>query len=104
MTAPDCFRLEHSPGGACTHWKSAALSRRTPVAACRVLQKRTFRTSLSGHDRSFDHLVGTEQQGLRHRDAKRLGGFEVDHQLELGRLLNRNIGRSGAAKYLGDHP
>src|SRR5689334_1517247 len=43
------FRLERSPGGACTHWKSAALSRRTwipdirgltpnagwwPVAAC----------------------------------------------------------------------
>jgi hypothetical protein len=23
------FRLERSPGGACTHWKSAALSRRT---------------------------------------------------------------------------
>ena len=28
-----CFRLERSPGGACTHWKSAALSRRTPTAA-----------------------------------------------------------------------
>ena len=24
-----CFRLERSPGGACTHWKGAALSRRT---------------------------------------------------------------------------
>src|SRR5690348_9991407 len=28
-----CFRLERSPGGACTHWKSAALSRRTWKAA-----------------------------------------------------------------------
>src|SRR5213079_1206056 len=27
-----CFRLERSPGGTCTHWKSAALSRRTPTA------------------------------------------------------------------------
>src|SRR6202171_5592720 len=27
------FRLERSPGGACTHWKSAALSRRTWKAA-----------------------------------------------------------------------
>jgi len=27
-----CFRLEPSPGGACTHWKSAAFSRRTPYA------------------------------------------------------------------------
>jgi hypothetical protein len=26
---PGCFRLERSPGGACTRWKSAALSRRT---------------------------------------------------------------------------
>src|ERR1700731_3757433 len=26
------FRLERSPGGACTHWKSAALSRRTRIA------------------------------------------------------------------------
>ncbi len=27
----DCFGLERSPGGTCTHWKSAALPRRTPV-------------------------------------------------------------------------
>src|SRR6266481_5605315 len=26
---PGCFRLERSPGGPCTHWRSAALSRRT---------------------------------------------------------------------------
>src|SRR5215831_441986 len=26
---PGCFRLERSPGGPRTHWKSAALSRRT---------------------------------------------------------------------------
>src|ERR1700730_1583375 len=30
------FRLERSPGGACTHWKSAALSRRT--WKCRTLE------------------------------------------------------------------
>src|SRR6516162_7122210 len=28
---PGCFRLERSPGGACTRWISAALSRRTPI-------------------------------------------------------------------------
>ncbi len=27
-----CFRLERWPGGTCTHWKSAALPRRTPEA------------------------------------------------------------------------
>ena len=31
-----CFRLERSPGGPCTHWKSAALSRRTPIAVIDV--------------------------------------------------------------------
>ncbi len=30
-----CFRLERWPGGACTHWKSAALPRRTPEADIR---------------------------------------------------------------------
>ena len=30
-----CFRLERSPGGPCTHWKSAALSRRTWIADLR---------------------------------------------------------------------
>src|SRR5436309_13769075 len=30
-----CFRLERLPGGICTHWKSAALSRRTPKAELR---------------------------------------------------------------------
>ncbi len=27
-----CLRLERWPGGTCTHWKSAALPRRTPEA------------------------------------------------------------------------
>ncbi len=30
-----CFRLERSPGGACTRWKSAALSRRTWIPVLR---------------------------------------------------------------------
>jgi hypothetical protein len=37
-----CFRLEHSPGGACTHWKSAALSRRTPNPDVQVTWKQAF--------------------------------------------------------------
>ena len=34
---PGCFRLERSPGGACTRWKSAALSRRTWIQDIRKL-------------------------------------------------------------------
>src|SRR4029077_19502892 len=43
---PGCFRLERSPGGACTRWKSAALSRRTwnacPCCSGRMIIIETF--------------------------------------------------------------
>src|SRR5205823_5565390 len=37
---------------------------------------------------SFDHLVGECEQPIRHIQAKRLRRLEVDHQFELGRLLD----------------
>src|SRR5262245_48858705 len=36
----------------------------------------------------LDHLICQEQQGWRHRDPQRPSGLEVDHQLELHRLLH----------------
>src|ERR1700730_6842102 len=42
------FRLERSPGGACTHWKSAALSRRTWKADLLHLQRFVQLLTLSG--------------------------------------------------------
>jgi hypothetical protein len=41
--------------------------------------------------RLFDHLVGGGKQRRRHGEAERLGSFEVDHQLELCRRLNRKL-------------
>src|SRR5258706_6145222 len=41
----------------------------------------------------FDHLVGASEQGERHGDAERLRRLQVDNQLDLGRLLHRQIGR-----------
>src|SRR5262245_14968644 len=41
----------------------------------------------------FDHLVGAGEQRLRHCQAKRLRGFEINHQLILGRGLHWQIGR-----------
>jgi len=38
---------------------------------------------------SFDYLVGCGKQTLRHIEAERLRGLEIDHKLKLGRLLNR---------------
>ena len=40
----------------------------------------------------FDHLVGTGEQRGRHSEAERLGGLEVDHQLEFGRALHGQVG------------
>ena len=34
----------------------------------------------------FDHLVSEREQLVGYIDAERLGGLEIDHQLECGRL------------------
>jgi hypothetical protein len=40
----------------------------------------------------FDHLVGEREQIVGDFDAKRLGRPEIDYQLELGGLCNRQFG------------
>src|SRR5262245_48245816 len=45
---------------------------------------------------SFDHLVGAGEERRWHSNAKCLGGFHIDDQLETSRLLDRQIGRLGA--------
>src|SRR6266581_1169071 len=44
-------------------------------------------------DRSFDHPVGAQEDGLRDRDAESLGGLEVDDQFELRGLLDGQVAR-----------
>src|SRR6266851_796904 len=50
--------------------------------------------------RSLDHLIRPLQERRRDRQAEGLGGLEVDHQLELGGLLHREIGGLGALEDL----
>jgi hypothetical protein len=39
-----------------------------------------------------DHFIGAQQQALRDRDSKCLRSFQVNHELELSRLLDGQIG------------
>src|SRR5215468_11573583 len=51
---------------------------------------------------SLDHLVSSCEQCRRDRDAERLRCLEVDHQLELSRLLDGEIAGLGAFEDLAD--
>jgi hypothetical protein len=41
----------------------------------------------------FDHLVGDREQLVRNFQVERRRRAEIDHQLEFGRLLDRQITR-----------
>ena len=45
----------------------------------------------------LDHFVGAHEKRFRDRESERLRGGEVDDQIEPGWLLNRDVGRLGAA-------
>ena len=67
----------------------SALAQKQTCAAHKPMSK-------SGHQPVlFDHLVGTVEQRRRDGDTERLSGLEVDHKLELGRLLHWKFGWLG---------
>jgi hypothetical protein len=65
-----------------------------PDAERAVLVAYAVRQALFGP--SLDHLVGAGEEGLRHGQSERLGGFEINDQRELRWLLNRKVRRAGA--------
>jgi hypothetical protein len=50
----------------------------------------------------FDYLVGACHQRCGHRNAHRISSLEVDHQLKLRRLLDRDIGDLAATEEFDD--
>jgi hypothetical protein len=51
---------------------------------------------------SLDHLVGEQLHRIGHGETECIGGLQVDHQLELCRLHDRQIGRLGAFEDAAD--
>ena len=47
---------------------------------------------------SLNHLISGGQQRFRDGEAEGFGGLEVDDELELGRLHDRQVGRLGAVE------
>jgi hypothetical protein len=48
-----------------------------------------FTAPISEVTASLDHLIGATEQRERERDAERLGGLQIDVQLNFRRLLDR---------------
>src|SRR5262245_27103749 len=75
-----------------------------PKAASQRTLSESPHTATSGHWRCskamlFDHLVGAGEQRLRHSKVERLGGFQIDNQLELCWQLNGQVLRLRASQY-----
>jgi len=56
----------------------------------------------SKQHRLFDHLVGAGEQRRRNFEAERPGGDQINDEIELGRLFDRDVARLRAAQNLID--
>ena len=73
--------------------REAAGSAAAPAARCRNCRRGSFIAIPLCPAGSFDHLVGAGKQRRRDVEAERLGGVEVDEQLDFRGLLDRQVRR-----------
>ena len=80
--------------------KPPSAHRRPPAAksARRLSHSGRARTRVLGlpSAASLDHLGGAGEEGRRDRQAERVGGLEIQDQLEVRGLLDRKVARLGA--------
>src|SRR5262249_22403986 len=84
-------------GYACAQaMRETAGSAAAPAARCKNLRRGSFILNPPSRFTSLDHLVGAGEQRRWHVEAERPRSVEVDHQLELRRLHNRQVHGLGA--------
>jgi len=88
------FAAEAAPGAILSLAAGALHPRASKAGRWRELRsKRGARSrDLSSGTLFLDHLIRSQQQRRRDGEAERLGGLEVDHELELLCLLYANVG------------
>src|SRR6266446_2645832 len=99
-TIADDRTRHHAPRARMDGWWPAA-ARIALSSANLQTRGAQLRTALTGPPFSWiNHLIRPLQEGLGGRQAERLGGLEVDHQLELRRLLDGEVAGLGALENL----
>ena len=67
-----------------------------PIATVSLHCRKLRSGPMSDIRSSLDHLIGGVQEFVRDAEAERLGGLEVDRELERRGLLDRQLGWIGA--------
>jgi hypothetical protein len=65
------------------------MSALTPKATLDAFSRMSAKDQKRTSRHSFDHLVGALLKMKRHLKSQRLGGLDIDNQLQLSRLLDR---------------
>ena len=83
------------------HRRKGVFQHNPPKAVVRRALAEWVKSTQNGRSPDLlDNFVGARQHRLRHSEAQRLGGPEIDDQFEGRRLLDRQIGGLGAREDL----